>query len=124
MKHNDDLVLDIIKNNTKSLTAYEILSKVQKVKKIQPMSVYRSLKNLQNQGKIHKSNQNKSFLMCKEGEHDHKHNPVLVICKDCGKTEELEVNSFGKLLSNLKTKANFQFQKFQMEVSSTCKGCN
>ncbi len=33
MKHNDDLVLDIIKNNTKSLTAYEILSKVQRVKK-------------------------------------------------------------------------------------------
>ena len=124
MKHNDDLVLDIIKNNTKSLTAYEILSKVQKVKKIQPMSVYRSLKNLQNQGKVHKSNQNKSFLLCKEDEHDHKHNPVLVICKDCGKTEELEVNSFSKLLSNLKTKANFQFQKFQMEVSSTCKGCN
>ena len=27
MKHNDDLVLDIIKNNAKSLTAYEILSK-------------------------------------------------------------------------------------------------
>ncbi len=49
---------------------------------------------------------------------------ILVICKDCGKTEELEVNSFSKLLSNLKTKANFQFQKFQMEVSSTCKGCN
>ena len=124
MKHNDDLVLDIIKNNTKSLTAYEILSKFQKVKKIQPMSVYRSLKNLQNLGKIHKSNQNKSFLLCKEGEHDHKHNPVLVICKDCGKTEELEINSFSKLLSNLKTKANFQFQNFQMEVSSTCKSCN
>ena len=59
MKHNDDLVLDIIKNNSKSLTAYEILNKVQRVKKIQPMSVYRSLKNLQTQGKIHKSNQNK-----------------------------------------------------------------
>ena len=121
MKHNDDLVLNIIKTNTKPLTAYEILSKVQKVKKIQPMSVYRSLKNLQTQGKIHKSNQNKSFLLCKEGDHDH--NPVLVIYKDCGKTEELEVNTFSKLLSNLKTKANFQFQNFQMEVSSTCKGC-
>ena len=45
MKHNDDLVLNVIKTNTKPLTAYEILSKVQKVKKIQPMSVYRSLKN-------------------------------------------------------------------------------
>ena len=52
MKHNDDLVLDIIKNNAKSLTAYEILSKVQKMKKIQPMSVYRSLKNLQTQAKF------------------------------------------------------------------------
>ena len=124
MKHNDDLVLDIIKNNSKSLTAYEILSKVQKVKKIQPIAVDGSLKKLQNQVKSHKSNQNKSFLLCKEGDHDHNHNPVLVICKDCGKTEELEVNSFSKLLSNLKTKANFQFQNFQMEVSSTCKGCN
>ena len=124
MKHNDDLVLDIIKNNTKSLTAYEILSKVQKVKKIQPMSVYRSLKNLQTQGKIHKSNQNKSFLLCNENDHEHVHNPVLVICNDCGKTEELEVNSFSKLLANLKTKAQFQFQNFQMEVSSTCKSCN
>ena len=123
MKHNDDLVLDIIKNNSKSLTAYEILNKVQRVKKIQPMSVYRSLKNLQTQGKIHKSNQNKSFLLCKDNEHEHIHNPVLVICKDCGKTEELEVGNFSKLLSNLKTKAQFQFSNFQMEVSSICKGC-
>ena len=114
MKHNDDLVLDIIKNNTKSLTAYEILNKVQRLKKIQPMSVYRSLKNLQSQGKIHKSNQNKSFLLCKEGDHQHNHNPVLVICKDCGKTEELEVNTFSKFLSNLKTKAQFQFQNFHL----------
>jgi len=75
MKHNDDLVLDIIKNNSKS-------------------------------------------------DHDHSHNPVLVICKDCGKTEEVEVNTFSKLLSSLKTKANFQFKNFQMEVSSTCKACN
>ena len=101
MKHNDDLVLDIIKNNTKSLTAYEILNKVQKVKKIQPMSVYRSLKNLQDLGKIHKSNQNKSFLLCKEGEYDHKHNPVLVICKECGKAEELEVNSLDRKSTRL-----------------------
>jgi Fur family transcriptional regulator, zinc uptake regulator len=62
MKHNDDLVLDIIKNNAKSLTAYEILSKVQRLKKIQPMSVYRSLKNLQTQGKIHKSKSEQKLL--------------------------------------------------------------
>ena len=90
-----------------------------------PDSVPRhTLENLQTQGKIHKSNQNKSFLLCNENDHEHVHNPVLVICNDCGKTEELEVNSFSKLLANLKTKAQFQFQNFQMEVSSTCKSCN
>ncbi|MFM7498590.1 MAG: Fur family transcriptional regulator [Candidatus Fonsibacter sp.] len=123
MKSNDELILDTIKHNTKPLTAYEILSKVQRVKKIQPMTVYRSLKNLESQGKIHKSNQNKNFLLCKEGD-QHNHNPILVICKDCGKTEELELNKFNTLLSTLKTKAQFQFQNFQMEVSSTCKACN
>ena len=43
---------------------------------------------------------------------------------ELGKTEEVEVNTFSKLLSSLKTKANFQFKNFQMEVSSTCKACN
>ncbi|MBM5786709.1 MAG: Fur family transcriptional regulator [Pelagibacterales bacterium] len=123
MKSNDELVLDTIKHNAKPLTAYEILSKVQRVKKIQPMTVYRSLKNLQSQGKIHKSNQNKKFFLCNEN-HNHNHNPILVICKDCGKTEELEVNIINKLFSNLKTKAHFQFKNFQMEVSSTCRACN
>ena len=120
---NDDLVLNILQKNKQPLTAYEILNKFQKFKKIQPMSVYRSLKNLLTQKKIHKSNQNKKFFLCNE-DHDHNHNPILVICKDCGKTEELEVNITNKLFSNLKTKAHFQFKNFQMEISSTCRVCN
>ncbi len=120
---NDDLVLNILQKNKQPLTAYEILNKFQKFKKIQPMSVYRSLKNLLTQKKIHKSNQNKKFFLCNEN-HNHNHNPILVICKDCGKTEELEVNIINKLFSNLKTKAHFQFKNFQMEVSSTCRACN
>ena len=42
---NDDITLSIIKKSTKNLTAYEILEKFQKIKKVQPMTVYRSLKN-------------------------------------------------------------------------------
>ena len=42
--NNNDIVFDIIKKSKKHLTAYEILDKFQKFKKIQPMAVYRSLK--------------------------------------------------------------------------------
>ncbi len=51
--NNNDIVFDIIKKSKKHLTAYEILDKFQKFKKIQPMAVYRSLKKLIEEDKIH-----------------------------------------------------------------------
>ena len=38
--NNNEIALNIIKNSQKSLTAYEILDKFQKIKKVQPMTVY------------------------------------------------------------------------------------
>jgi Fur family zinc uptake transcriptional regulator len=55
---NNEIVLNIIKKSKKYLTAYSILEKFQKVKKVQPMTVYRSLNNLIDKRLIHKSNQN------------------------------------------------------------------
>ena len=59
---NKELVFNIIKKSPKHLTAYEILDKLQKVKKTQPMTVYRALANLIEEERIHKSNQTK--LLC------------------------------------------------------------
>ena len=44
--NNNTLVLNILKKNTKGLTAYQILNRVQKFKSVQPMTIYRALKNL------------------------------------------------------------------------------
>ena len=62
--NNNEIALNIIKKSKKSLTAYEILDKFQKIKKVQPMTVYRSLNHLINEGVIHKANHNKSYLLC------------------------------------------------------------
>ena len=56
---NKELVFNIIKKSSKNLTAYEILDKLQKFKKTQPMTVYRALDRLTSNEKIHKSNQTK-----------------------------------------------------------------
>jgi Fur family zinc uptake transcriptional regulator len=118
---NSDIVLDIIKKSKKNLTAYEILEKFEKIKKVKPMTIYRALNSLIADGLIHKSNQNKTFVLCN---HDHglKHNPALAICKKCGDTNEIRSDIFSNLFKKYKTK-NFDFTNFEIEVSALCRSC-
>ena len=86
--NNDEIIYAIIKKSKKNLTAYEILDKAQKNKKVQPMTIYRSLKNLTDKGLIHKSNFNKTYTLCNHS-HQENHNTILAICKKCGIAEEI-----------------------------------
>ena len=100
---NDQQALGVLKKTNNGLTAYGVLRELQKYKNIKPMTVYRSLKNLQEMGVVHKSNQSKIFFICNNDNKD-KHNPALTICKKCKKTEEINPNFFSKIFQNLKTK--------------------
>jgi len=120
---NDQQVLGVLKKNTKGLSAYDVLKELQKYKKIMPMTVYRSLKNLQKIGVVHKSNQSKNYFLC-HSDVKEKHNPALAICKKCEKTEEINPNIFSKLFNNLKTKEKYDFSNFELEISTTCRRCN
>jgi Fur family zinc uptake transcriptional regulator len=119
--NNNDIVFEIIKKSKNHLTAYEILNKFQNIKKVQPMSVYRSLNKLISENKIHKSNQTKKYMLCN---HSHKnHNPSIAICKKCGETEELNSNLFEEIL-NKKIFKKYDFKNYELEVSAICKACN
>ena len=119
--NNNDIVFEIIKKSKHHLTAYEILNKFQKIKRVQPMSVYRSLNKLITENKIHKSNKTKKYMLCN---HSHKnHNPSIAICKKCGDTEELNSTLFEQILKKNFFK-KYSFKKFELEVSAICRGCN
>ena len=119
---NDQQVLGVLKKNDNGLTAYGVLRDLQKYKRIKPMTVYRSLKNLQKIGIVHKSNQSKTFFICSSDIKD-KHNPALTICKKCKKTEEINPNIFSKIFHNLKTKEKYDFSNFEIEISTLCRKC-
>tara|TARA_B110000914_G_scaffold220966_1_gene231928 strand:- start:537 stop:905 length:369 start_codon:yes stop_codon:yes gene_type:complete len=121
--NNNNIVLSILKKNSKGLTAYEILNRAQKFKSVQPMTIYRALKNLSTNGLIHKTNKNKTFHLCNTAG-VHKHNAVLAVCNDCGVAEELNTTLFSKLISNIKIKSKFNFNNFNLEITTTCKECN
>ena len=120
--NNNAVVLNILKKNTKGLTAYEILNRVQKFKSVQPMTIYRALKHLTDNGLIHKTNKNKTFHLCNvTGTHDH--NAVLAVCNDCGVAEELKTNLFSKIIKHVKSKKRFNFDNFNLEITTTCREC-
>ena len=121
--NNSDIVLNILKKSTKGLSAYKILNKFQKYKKIQPMTVYRALKKLTNDGLIHKTNKNKTFHICNTSD-IHNHNAILAVCNDCGITEELNTNLFSKIIKQVKSKSKFNFNNYNLEITTNCKECN
>jgi Fur family zinc uptake transcriptional regulator len=121
--NNNILVLNILKKNTKGLTAYQILNRVQKFKLVQPMTIYRALKSLTDDGLIHKTNKNKTFHLCNTTD-EHDHNAVLAVCNDCGAAEELKTNLFSKVIKHVKSKKKFNFNNFNLEITTTCKECN
>ena len=119
---NDQQVLGVLKKNTKGISAYGILKELQRHKNIKPMTIYRSLNNLQIMGVVHKSNKSKNYFIC-HSDSKEKHNPALAICKKCDKTEEINPSIFSKIFSNLKTKEKYDFSNFELEISTLCRRC-
>ena len=120
---NNTLVLNVLKKNSKGLTAYQILERIQKFKFVQPMTIYRALKELNDKGLIHKTNKNKTFHLCNTSG-SHEHNAVLAVCNDCGVAEELKTKLFSKVIKHVKSKKKFNFSNFNLEITTTCKECN
>ena len=120
---NDQQALNVLKKHSKGLTAYPLLSELQKNRNVKPMTIYRSLNSLQKMGVVHKSNQSKTYFVCNSGAKD-KHNPALAVCKKCEKTEELNPNIFSKLFNNIKTKEKYNFSNFEIEISTIWQKCN
>ena len=120
---NDQQALNVLKKHSKGLTAYGLLSELQKTRNVKPMTIYRSLNSLQKMGVVHKSNQSKTYFVCNSSVKD-KHNPAVAVCKKCEKTEEINPSIFSKIFNNLKTKEKYDFSIFELEISTLCRRCN
>ena len=122
--NNNQIVLKIIRNNRKALSAYDIVDKFQRIKRIQPMTVYRSLNSLISEGYVHKSSYHNTFILCK---FSHSENDIttLSVCIKCKDIEEvvMDGNKMGLLLNVLDLK-KFNTNKLQqIEIPAICKSC-
>lgn len=118
---NDELILSALRKSKKPLSAYDVLSKLSKQIKSPPI-VYRSLKRLEDEGKIHQIQSTSTYTIC-HGEHEHSDLSALVVCSDCGKVTEVEDKNLATMLKSVFDKSSLSITPKSIEIIGTCREC-
>ena len=104
-------------------TAYQVLDGVRATlrKKVAPLSVYRALDFLAEEGWLHRLESTRAFKLCEHPEH--RHAGMLFLCRDCGGAEEGEDRALEALIERDAARRGFQAQRQVVEVLGLCRNC-
>jgi len=115
-------LLTLIYKQTEPLTAYELLRLLrEKQPKAEAMTVYRALDFLQQNSLVHRIASNNSFTAC-ESPHHH-HYAQLLVCENCGITQEIESKSLYKSLQDTAKQHHFTLSTKSIEITGLCSSC-
>ena len=116
------LVFKIISKSKKPITAYEILSKMEKdVENVKPPQAYRAIDFLIEQGLIHKIESLNSFVSCHAGHHHA--GSQFMVCDSCGTVEEVHLCDLPQPLQKRIDQKGFQLSRWNAELHGICHDC-
>jgi Fe2+ or Zn2+ uptake regulation protein len=116
------LILNILKEADRPVSANEIYSKVVKeLPKIAKSTIYRNIDALFNQNLIDKYhlNDNEVFYLIKEDRNEHRH---FVICDGCQKIFDLPSCPIHEIETEME-KEGFIVKDHQIQINGICKEC-
>jgi Fur family zinc uptake transcriptional regulator len=116
-------VLDIFSDSAAPLGAYAILEEMSRRegKHIAPPTVYRTLDFLLEHGFVHKIASLNVYAPC---EHlDHVHDGMLLICENCGRSEEIEDPDAMRVIAGSAATAGFRLKRVMVEAKGLCRRC-
>lgn len=115
------LVLELLLARDGGGKAYDLLADMRALNPgVAPMTVYRALDFLVEQGLVHKVAATSSFLVCKHGPHPHT-DPVFLVCGRCGDTTEWDNPALGSQVEQ--ALAGLGMHAHGMEISVDCARC-
>lgn len=90
-----------------------------------PVTVYRALDFLMENGLIHKIERLNAFVACTEhGDHEHhEHFVQFLICRTCGTVAEMEDHGIAAAVTKAAGKSGFRPDHATVEVEGTCGTC-
>jgi Fur family transcriptional regulator, zinc uptake regulator len=116
-------VLEALSVSHKPLGAYEILERMaQTGPRPAPITVYRALEFLLENGLAHRIESRNAFLACAHN-HDAGALVVFLICDRCGAVGEAPASAVGESLAAAAKKAGFRPKMSVIEITGTCSHC-
>jgi Fur family transcriptional regulator, zinc uptake regulator len=116
-------VLEVLAASHKPLGAYEIMDKMGgKGARPAPITVYRALAFLLDNGLAHRIESRNAFLACAHN-HDAGALVVFLICDRCGAVGEAPASAVGDTLVAAAKKAGFRPKMSVIEMTGTCSYC-
>ena len=117
-------ILEILAREGRPLGAYEMIDRVAEAtgKRPAPISIYRALDFLLENGLIHRLASRNAYLACGHG-HAAKEPIVFLICEVCGEVVEATSPAMRRILGALAQEAKFAPRAQVMEVAGRCRAC-
>ena len=117
-------ILEILTEEGRPLGAYDMIERVAAAtgKHPAPISIYRALDFLLENGLVHRLASRNAYLACAHG-HEHQDPVVFLICDKCGAVIEATPKAVNRDLAALAAEAEFKPRAQVMEIAGTCREC-
>jgi Fur family zinc uptake transcriptional regulator len=117
-------VLEILAEEGRPLGAYDLIERIAAAtgKHPAPISVYRALDFLLENGLVHRLASRNAFLACAHG-HTHEEPVVFLICETCGGVTEVTSKPLHREIAALGADSGFAPQSQVLEITGFCCTC-
>jgi Fur family zinc uptake transcriptional regulator len=118
-------ILSILAAHDGPMGAYDILNKLRKKRpNAEPPTVYRVLDFLIETKLIHRVEAQNTYIFCSHiSDNNTLHKAILLICKICHKTSELEDKSIFDAMTTFARKNKLEIDDALIEMKGVCKNC-
>ncbi|MCG6657127.1 transcriptional repressor [Halomonas campisalis] len=115
-------VLEMIASASGGLKAYELLDRLaMEHAAARPPTIYRALDFLIEQGLVHRIESLNAYVACPCPEHAHGFQ--LLICRNCGRVEELHLDDVNAQLDARAQALGFRVERQTIELLGRCDDC-
>ena len=119
---NQLLVLDILLQDHKAISAYEIVERIAGIAdRIQPVQVYRALDVLLKLGLVHRLESKNAYVACSD--HEKCETPQFLHCSSCEQVAELPGEALSKMIAEFAQQNHFKLDHCLIEMVGLCPEC-
>ncbi|MGN7610948.1 Fur family transcriptional regulator [Magnetococcales bacterium HHB-1] len=119
---NHLLVYEALENAGKPVSAYDLLAKLRDKGVTAPPTVYRALKRLMKEGRVHRIESLNAYVICTAG-HSHQGKAGFAICDDCGSVVEFSYDEIKIPAKAWASNMCFTMRDVSIELHGQCAVC-